>query len=209
MDYNEKQLQIMEAAETLFSEKGFEGTSVRDIADTANVNLAMISYYFGSKEKLLEAIFHIRTKNFTTQLENMLQDATTPSIEKIYTLIDYYIDKFLQQTCFHRIMVREQLLSPKGHMGEMILKMKQNNADLIKQLVKVGQRKGEFIKNIDIPLMMSTLLGTINHVLSSQHYYRETEHLQDLTPDQFSKHIRKKLSLHLKSLFKLTLTHEA
>ena len=44
----------MEAAEELFAEKGFSGTSVRDIADAADVNVAMISYYFGSKEKMLE-----------------------------------------------------------------------------------------------------------------------------------------------------------
>lgn len=33
------------------SKKGFEGTSVRDISAKANINVAMISYYFGSKEK--------------------------------------------------------------------------------------------------------------------------------------------------------------
>ena len=35
MDYNDKQVQIMEIAETLFAEKGFNGTSVRDIAEKA------------------------------------------------------------------------------------------------------------------------------------------------------------------------------
>ena len=43
MEYNEKQIQIMEAAEELFAEQGFAGTSVRDIAEKAGVNLAMIS----------------------------------------------------------------------------------------------------------------------------------------------------------------------
>ena len=47
----------MEAAETLFAAKGFNGTSVLDISETAGVNLAMISYYFGSKKKLFEAMF--------------------------------------------------------------------------------------------------------------------------------------------------------
>ena len=44
MEYSEKQWQIMESAEQLFAEQGFNGTSVRDIAEKANVNLAMISY---------------------------------------------------------------------------------------------------------------------------------------------------------------------
>ena len=56
MDFNDKQLKIMEAAEELFAEKGFSGTSVRDIADAADVNVAMISYYFGSKEKMVNKL---------------------------------------------------------------------------------------------------------------------------------------------------------
>ena len=43
MEFNEKQVLIMESAEKLFAEKGFAGTSVRDISEEANVNLAMIS----------------------------------------------------------------------------------------------------------------------------------------------------------------------
>ena len=50
-EFNEKQLEILQVAEQLFAEEGFDGTSVRDIAKKANVNIAMISYYFGSKEK--------------------------------------------------------------------------------------------------------------------------------------------------------------
>ena len=54
MKFNDKQIEILNVAERLFAEEGFDGTSVRDIAKNANVNVAMISYYFGSKEKLLD-----------------------------------------------------------------------------------------------------------------------------------------------------------
>ena len=59
----------MEAAETLFAAKGFNGTSVLDISETAGVNLAMISYYFGSKKKLFEAMFVFWSEFFKLQLE--------------------------------------------------------------------------------------------------------------------------------------------
>jgi len=65
MNYSEKQLQIIGTAERLFSTKGFDGTSVRDIADEAGVNIAMISYYFGSKEKLMEALFERRSSDIS------------------------------------------------------------------------------------------------------------------------------------------------
>jgi len=77
VNFNEKQIQIIEAAEKLFSENGFDGTSVRDIAEEAGVNLAMISYYFGSKEKLMESIFKHRGEHMKLQLESMIRNNQT------------------------------------------------------------------------------------------------------------------------------------
>jgi AcrR family transcriptional regulator len=74
LKYSEKQIQIMEAAEELFAEKGFAGTSVRDIAEEAGVNLAMISYYFGSKERLMESLFKYRGESIKLQLETILEN---------------------------------------------------------------------------------------------------------------------------------------
>src|SRR5678810_1267508 len=91
MEYNDKQIQIMEAAEKLFAEQGFAGTSVRDIAEAANVNLAMISYYFGSKEKLMEAMFLHRGADFKLQLESILQNKNLSPMQKVERLIEDYI----------------------------------------------------------------------------------------------------------------------
>ena len=48
---------ILDVAEELFSEQGFDRVSVRDITKMAQVNLAAINYHFGSKEDLIAAIF--------------------------------------------------------------------------------------------------------------------------------------------------------
>lgn len=56
---------ILYSAEKLFADKGFAATSTRDIAKSAGVNVSMISYYFGSKEKLFEEIFKVRMKRRT------------------------------------------------------------------------------------------------------------------------------------------------
>src|SRR5215510_11603383 len=99
MEYSDKQIQIMEMAEMLFAEKGFNGTSVRDIAEKAQVNLAMISYYFGSKDKLLEALFSYRGEHLKLKIENMIEDKNKSSFEKMNMLIDHYIDKVMSQQC--------------------------------------------------------------------------------------------------------------
>jgi AcrR family transcriptional regulator len=53
-------VQILDAAETLFSEHGLDGVSMRDIAVGAGVTLALVNYHFGSKDKLYRAVFERR-----------------------------------------------------------------------------------------------------------------------------------------------------
>jgi AcrR family transcriptional regulator len=186
----------------------FNGTSVRDIAERANVNLAMISYYFGSKDKLLEALFGYRGEYIKLKLESMIENKELSAMEKMNTLIDHYIDKIMSQQCFSRIMVREQVMNHTGVTAELIFQMKKRNQELISKLIHDGQKKGEFKKNIDIPLMMATLIGTANNMVTTQHYYREINNLQTVTEEEFQKHIKKKLSHHLKKIFKAILTNE-
>ncbi|RYE23036.1 MAG: TetR/AcrR family transcriptional regulator [Sphingobacteriales bacterium] len=207
---NDKQAHIIEVAQKLFATNGFAGTSVRDIAKEADVNVAMISYYFGSKEKLLEAIFNRHWTNVRLQLENLLHDESKSPLDKVYILIDNYLDKYFAQQDFHKIIVREQMAHREdGPLSEMMHQMKKGNQSLIKQLITDGQKKGVFKKNIDVPLMMATMMGTANQLLTTQRFYKEINGLQDMPEEDFQKLLRKKLTIHLKTLFKSILTYEA
>ncbi len=208
MDFSEKQVKIMEAAETLFAAKGFDGTSVREIAEAAGINLAMTSYYFGSKEKLMEALFTYRSGFFKLQLETMIRDTKLSPQQKVDTLIDQYIDRLMTQQRFHRIMVREQMVNSTSPISGLIRQMKIKNLQLITLLIQEGQKKGLFKKGIDIPLLMMTLVGTVSQMITTQHYFKEINELQSLSNDEFQKLIKKKLSKHLKKIFKAILTHE-
>ena len=209
MEYNEKQLQIIQTAEKLFADKGFDGTSVRDIADDAGVNVAMISYYFGSKEKLLEALFTYRAMDSAKKLEDLFQLKELTTLEKVYLMIDYYIDKFQTQHCFHKIMMSEQVNNKRGTTHELIHHFKKRNQQLVKQLIHEGQKNGEFSKNIDVPMLMALLIGTVSHMIATQRFYREINNLMEMPDEQFQKLIKKKLSVQLKFIFKATLTHGA
>ena len=57
IDGQQARLRLLDAGLTLFADKGFAQTSTREIAQTAQVNVAAISYYFGDKEGLYRAVF--------------------------------------------------------------------------------------------------------------------------------------------------------
>ena len=207
-NYSEKQVRIIQAAEKLFADKGYDGSSVRDIADIAGINLAMVSYYFGSKEKLFEAMFAYRSESFKLQLENMIRNKELGPMEKMESLIDQYIEKLTSQECFHRIMVREQMVNKNEFITTQIHTLKARNQQLIKKLIGEGQEKGVFKKNIDIPLLMMTMVGTVSQLVTTQHFYKEMNGLKSLSNEKFRDHIRKKLSAHLKNIFKAILSNE-
>src|ERR1700760_864624 len=104
---SDKREHILITAEVLFGEKGFDGTSVRDIAQAAGVNLAMISYYFGSKEKLLESLIEFRTGYAYGILAELNKDESLSPWDKIDHLVEFYVDRILNNLRFHNIMYQE------------------------------------------------------------------------------------------------------
>jgi AcrR family transcriptional regulator len=102
-DFNEKQIQILQIAEKLFAEKGFDGTSIRDIAKEAVINVAMVSYYFGSKEKLLESLVLYKTSGLKELLSDLIDEELDP-IGKIYKLIALYVDRLNCNKGIYRIL---------------------------------------------------------------------------------------------------------
>lgn len=209
MEFNEKQQAIISIAEKLFSVNGFDGTSVRDIAQEAGVNVAMISYYFGSKEKLMEAVFEQKTNVMRLKVENLLQNTELSSLDKLYTLIDDYVNKFMTQQQFQKIMLLEQLVDKNGGIPQLIYELKKRNIVSIEKLIQEGQNNGQFIDDIDIPLMMNTMVGTVSQMIISQRFYKDINKLQHLSEAEYTQYMINKLSSHLKRLFKVILTNEA
>ena len=77
---------IMNAAIELFAEKGFEGTSIRDLATRADVNVAMVNYYFGSKDKLFEALIEQKATFMRGRLDEIASNKKLSEIEKRHIL---------------------------------------------------------------------------------------------------------------------------
>ena len=208
-DFNEKQIHIMEAAEKLFAAKGFEGSSVRDIAEAAAVNLAMISYYFGSKEKLMEALFEYRGNFMKLKLENLLADESITPWEKIQAVIDQYLERLLHNPDFYRIMSREQMESSNIMISQKIIEIKSRNIGLLASIMKQGQDNGSFKTSVDVPLLLMTLVGTIGQLLTSGKFYQILGKQTSLTEEEYREQTKEKLRQHLKQVFKATLLYES
>ncbi len=82
---------IFDAATELFLEKGVDRTSVRDIANKAGINLALMNYYFRSKENLFDTIFSSLVKKNSEDLIRIL-NSDLELYDKIRQYVHVYID---------------------------------------------------------------------------------------------------------------------
>lgn len=87
---HETKAKIIEVARKLFSENGFEGTSIRELAKVAEVNVASINYHFGSKEQLFFHIIQDAISNLTLSLK-MLYDQ---HLESKTNAEDFFVDVY-------------------------------------------------------------------------------------------------------------------
>ncbi|RFA31868.1 TetR family transcriptional regulator [Virgibacillus dokdonensis] len=92
MKMNPSKQKVIEAATELFFQKGFHGTSVRDIADKARVNVSLISYYFKGKQGLLEfAVIDYYEKYLETVEATIKQNQHLNKLQQLKELIFFII----------------------------------------------------------------------------------------------------------------------
>ncbi|UFT98041.1 forespore capture DNA-binding protein RefZ [Radiobacillus kanasensis] len=104
MKNNVTRQKVMDAACQLFYAKGYHGTSVRDIAKKADVNVSLINYYFNSKQGLLESAVVTYYESYLKELEAITQQTEqSPSLERLKQMVSFiiqYKQKRHQFTCF-------------------------------------------------------------------------------------------------------------
>ncbi len=87
---------IRTAAFKIFQQKGFAGTRTRDIADEAGINLALLNYYYRSKEKLFEIVMEESLKQMFVRLLIVLNNPDTSISEKIDTAVNIYMNLLIE-----------------------------------------------------------------------------------------------------------------
>ncbi len=205
-DFNEKQIQILQVAEKLFAEKGFDGTSIRDIAKEAIINVAMVSYYFGSKEQLLEAIIMNRATDIKLQIDILTLEDLEP-LQKIHKLIELYIDKINSNRGIYKIMHFEFYSTQRVINLKAFTDLKKGNLKSLETIIQDGQEKGVFRKDIVVPLLTTTILGTYFHFHLNRPFYQTMLDLD--TEEKYNIYIKTTLTMHIQQTIKALLTYES
>src|SRR5207247_1481706 len=99
---------ILDVAEELFSEQGFDRVSIRDITNKARVNLAAINYHFGSKEDLIAAILKRQFEPLVARMDAALMKAL-PNLTRSEI---FWCMKFTFGALHHWLLTKDKFLPP-------------------------------------------------------------------------------------------------
>lgn len=204
-DFNQKQIEILQVAEQLFAEKGFDGTSIREISKIAKINIAMVSYYFGSKEKLLESLILFRTSDLKLKLENLFDEKVAP-LQKIEKFIAFYIEKVNSNKNMYQILNFENSTKKRVLDSAVFTAIKKGNLQTLKNIIKEGQDALVFKKNVNVELITPTILGTYFYFNMNKPFFGEIFNLE--SENDFNDYVKFHLTKHIQQTIKALLIYE-
>lgn len=156
---------LKEAAKKVFLEKGFDGTTTRDIAQEAGMNGALLNYYFRSKEKLFSLVFNeLLELNFRGMLQIMNEPISLK--EKITGLIDHDFQMFKDNPGLVTFLQNELHRNPDRFLNAVCLEKKRVIVVFghqLQQAVETGE-----VRPVTIPHLMQLIAANVQFIFQSK-----------------------------------------
>lgn len=125
---------IKEAARKVFTQKGYAATRTRDIAEEAGINLALLNYYFRSKEKLFEIVIMEKMQILFGKIGPTITNEKTTLEEKAAEIAEHYIDTLLANPDIPLFVLSEIRHNPDRFANMLMSKTKITESAFFRQL---------------------------------------------------------------------------
>ncbi len=190
---------IKEVARRVFLECGYEGAKIRQIADEAGVNLAMVNYYFRSKEQLFKSIYLETFREFIGRIA-VLVNEETPLEVKIWKIVDRYTDFILENPSVPTFILSEMRQDGPKFFQEMNMKSLIDNSYFRRQLIEEAEKGNirpvepiqvivTIMSNIVFPVMAQPIISYVGS-LDNQGFQQFMEARKRMVPEMIMAYLR-------------------
>ena len=156
-----KQQLILRHAAQVFSDKGYEGASIRDISRSSGVSLAGMYYYIKSKQELLYQIQLFTFKTIVARLEKRLKGVTDP-VERLRVLVQNHLDYFLRHPVEMKVLTHEDE-ALEGEYRREVLEVKRRYYGIALAIFEEMRRTGA-ARRLNPRVAVLSLFGMMNWV---------------------------------------------
>jgi TetR/AcrR family fatty acid metabolism transcriptional regulator len=154
---------ILDSAIKVFAKTGFYKAKAIEIAQKADVAVGTIYNYFKNKDDILISIFNERLGELTHSVREAIEEVSDPE-QKLFLILDLTISVLEQGRELAEVITIELRQSSKYFYSTAISSVVEF-MDLITGVIREGQQKGVFRRDIDPRLVSLTILGTVENLL--------------------------------------------
>lgn len=156
---NPTEQKIIEAAEEVFHQKGYDGARMQEIAEQAGINKGLLHYYFKTKDNLFAAIFSVAKNRMISRLQVILEMEISLH-EKIDMLVDQYLSVMLKHPALPRFVLNELNKNPERFIKKHLDKEMKEALTAFQKSIEQEVKKGA-IRNIDARQLLMNLMAMI------------------------------------------------
>lgn len=159
-------MELIRSAKILFAQKGFDGVSVKEIADHAGVNISLISYHFGGKEALYRSCLEQFGIQRLASAERMLTEVE--SMEEFRTRLTIFVEDFIEQHAKEpevTSIVHRECVSGHPIIDELFAKFFMKQFKCLIGFFEKARDKNILRKDMDPMIAVGTFFGSIIHIL--------------------------------------------
>ncbi len=150
---------IIEAARQQFIKKGYECTSMSDIAALAGINRPTLHYYFRTKEKMFQAVFGDILKTLIPQIQNILTNEQ-PFLDKLSILLDMYFSLFTQNPEIPYFILNEIQRDPEHLVSVALALHIDQYAQIIQQNIQ-AEMKAKKLRTVELQFIAMTFYSLL------------------------------------------------
>lgn len=150
---------ILEAAEILFSSRGYDAVSMNEIAQSAGVSKANIFHHFSNKKALYLEVLRTACSNDSTELLRELEQQSGPVIERLQRFVAHHLSSLLRNERSARLIQREVRQGSDSRAKELAQQVFGDNFMRLLALIKAGQAQGELRADVEPALIVVLLLA--------------------------------------------------
>ena len=152
-------------AEALFAERGFDGTSIREIAEQAGATKALIYHYYDSKEALYQTLLEDAVSGVVAQIEAIAADGTEPEAQ-IRAVVQVFIDAYHDAP--HRFQMVQRTIDDHHTIAAVLAERWFSRAHLALQDIVARGVDQDSLKPLPVQMVPLAVIGLVIHTLRCQ-----------------------------------------
>ena len=162
--------EILDAAAAIFAEKGYEATSIQDIAESVDILKGSLYYYVNSKEDLLyEVIEEVHEAGLANMLEQQSADETTAPLDRLRRLVTEHVTYNAENVEKIAVFFHD-FRSLTDDRRQHIISERDLYERRLREILEDGKASGEICPGLNVQLASFALFGMMNWVY---HWFRE------------------------------------